>query len=91
MIRIRESLAFMLDLIEDLSIMAQASWLESARQMIKTTPVDFALLVFDLAGERGLHLIHELWHPGAIAFDVLRPTAPWRRCSSTAGLRICSG
>jgi len=64
----RESLAFMLDRVEDLSIAAQSGSIESAREAIGTTPVDLVLLDLDLAGERGLDLIQELRlrHPSAI-------------------------
>lgn len=82
----RESLAFMLDLVEDLCIAAQASSLESAREAIKTTPVDLALLDLDLAGERGLDLIHELrlLHPGAITVVLTANTGARSRAMAVA-------
>lgn len=65
----RESLVFMLNLVDDLTVVAQAGTLNAAREAIKATPVDLALLDLDLAGERGLDLIHELrlHHPNAVA------------------------
>jgi len=65
----RESLAFILDLVEDIAVVAQGGNLDAARDGIKTTPIDLAMLDLDLAGERGLDLIHELrmYHPNAVA------------------------
>lgn len=65
----RESLVFMLNLIDDLSVVAHAGNLDMARAAIKTGPIDLALLDLDLAGERGLNLIHELrlYYPNAVA------------------------
>ena len=65
----RESLVFMLDLVDDLTVVAQAGNLDKARDAIRATSVDLALLDLDLAGERGLDLIHELrlYHPNAVA------------------------
>ena len=82
----RESLAFMLDRVEDLSIVAQASSLESAREAIKTTPVDLVLLDLDLAGKRGLDLIRELRlrHPGAITVVLTGNTGARSRAMAVA-------
>lgn len=82
----RESLAFMLDLVEDLSIVAQSGSLESARGAIRTTPVDLALLDLDLAGEQGLDLIRELrlQHPGAIAIVLTANTGARSRAMAVA-------
>ena len=65
----RESLVFMLNLVDDLTVVAQAGSLDTARAAIRTTAIDIALLDLDLAGDRGLDLIHELrlYHPNAVA------------------------
>ena len=65
----RESLVFMLDLVDDFTIAGHSGSIQSAKDVIKTTPIDIALLDLDLAGERGLDLIHELriHHPNAVA------------------------
>ncbi len=65
----RESLVFMLNLVDDLIVVAQAGTLSMARDVIRTAPIDLALLDLDLAGERGLDLIHEVrvHHPNAVA------------------------
>lgn len=64
----RESLAFMLDLVEDLSVVAQMGSVEDARRAIGTIPIDVALLDLDLAGERGLDIVPylRLHHPSAV-------------------------
>lgn len=65
----RESLVFMLNMVDDLTVVAQAGNLRLARDAIRAGPIDLALLDLDLAGERGLDLIHEvrLHHPNAVA------------------------
>lgn len=65
----RESLVFMLDMIEDLSVVAQAGSIVQARVAIEAHGIDVALLDLDLAGERGLEVVPILraHHPDAIA------------------------
>lgn len=65
----RESLVFMLDLVDDFTIAGHSGGIQAAKDVIKATAIDIALLDLDLAGERGLDLIHELHvqHPNAVA------------------------
>jgi DNA-binding NarL/FixJ family response regulator len=65
----RESLAFMLDLIEDITVVAQAGSVPEAEAAIRAHGIDVALLDLDLAGERGLDIVPTLrsCHPDAIA------------------------
>lgn len=82
----RESLVFMLELADDLSVVAQAGSLDKARTAIATTPIDIALLDLDLAGERGLDLIHELhvYHPDAVAIVLTGNTGAKSRALAVA-------
>lgn len=65
----RESLAFMLDLVEDLTVVAQAGGIEAATEAIRRDEIDVALLDLDLAGSRGIDLVGVLrvYHPNAVA------------------------
>ena len=82
----RESLVFMLNLVENLTVVAQAGNLEGAREAIKSTPIDVALLDLDLAGSRGLDLIHELriHHPNAVAVVLTGNTGAKSRALAVA-------
>lgn len=84
----RESLVFMLDLVDDLTVAAHSGSLDSARAAIATTTIDVALLDVDLAGERGLDLIHELRirHPNAVAIVLTgNPSERTRALAVAAG------
>ncbi len=65
----RESMVFMLDLADDISVVAQAGNQEDAREAIRQFPIDIALLDLDLAGTRGIDLLSDLRakHPNAAA------------------------
>lgn len=82
----RESLVFMLNLVEDLTVVAQAGNLEGAREAIKSTPIDVALLDLDVGGERGLDVIHELriHHPNAVAIVLTGNTGAKSRAIAVA-------
>lgn len=65
----RESMVFMLDMAEDITVVAQAGSLERATEAIQANDIDVALLDLDLAGDRGIDLISVLRarHPNAVA------------------------
>lgn len=82
----RESLVFMLDMTEDLTVVAQAGSIEDARQAIASHPIDVALLDLDLAGERGLEIIPLLHvhHPVAAAVILTANTGARSRAMAVA-------
>lgn len=82
----RESLVFMLNLFDDISVVAQAGSLDSAREAIRGTGIDIALLDLDLAGDRGIDLIHTLrmHHPNAVAIVLTGNTGTKSRASAVA-------
>lgn len=65
----RESLVFMLDLMDDLKVVAQAGSIRGANEAIGRHEIDVALLDLDLAEEQGIDLIQTLrtHHPAAVA------------------------
>jgi DNA-binding NarL/FixJ family response regulator len=82
----RESLAFMLDLVDDITVVAQAGNLETGRKEIQAVPIDVALLDFDLAGDQGLDLIQtmRLHNPNAVAIVLTGNTSAKTRAMSVA-------
>jgi DNA-binding NarL/FixJ family response regulator len=82
----RESLVFMIDMVEDLQVIAQAGSVEDARQAIETHPIDVALLDLDLAGERGVEIIPllRMHHPNAVAVILTANTGTRSRASAVA-------
>lgn len=82
----RESLVFMLDLAEDLSVVARAGTIEDARQAIKQHPIDVALLDLDLAGEHGLDIIPflHMHHPRAVVVILTANTGARSRAMAVA-------
>lgn len=82
----RESLVFMLDLADDITIVAQAGDIERAREAIQAHPVDIALLDLDLAGARGIDLISVLrsHHPNAVAIVLTGNTGEKSRAQAIA-------
>jgi DNA-binding NarL/FixJ family response regulator len=82
----RESLAFMLDLVDDITVVAQAGNLETARKQIRERPIDVALLDLDLAGDRGLDLIQSLrmHNPNAVAIVLTGNTGAKSRALAVA-------
>ena len=82
----RESLVFMLDMVDDLQVVAQAGSIEDARKAIAAHPIDVALLDLDLAGERGLEIIPLLHvhHPVAVAVILTANTGARSRAMAVA-------
>jgi DNA-binding NarL/FixJ family response regulator len=82
----RESLVFMLDMVDDLSVVAQAGSVDEARAAIASHPVDVALLDLDLAGERGLDIVPllRMHHPAAVAVILTANTGARSRAMAVA-------
>jgi DNA-binding NarL/FixJ family response regulator len=82
----RESLVFMLNLIEGISVVAEAGTLATARAALRCSPIDVALLDLDLAGEPGLDLIPDLRlvHPGAVALVLTGNTSARSRAMAVS-------
>lgn len=82
----RESLVFMLDMADDLTVVGQAGTLDAAKAAIRSTPIDVALLDLDLAGEHGLDLVRELrlHHPMAEAIILTGNTGQKSRAMAIA-------
>lgn len=82
----RESMVFMLDLADDITVVAQAGSIDRAREAIQAHPIDVALLDLDLAGARGIDLISVLraYHPNAAAIVLTGNTAEKSRAQAIA-------
>jgi DNA-binding NarL/FixJ family response regulator len=82
----RESLVFMLDLADGLTVAGQAGSVEDARKAIEANPIDVALLDLDLAGERGLEIIPllRMHHPNAVAVILTANTGTRSRATAVA-------
>jgi DNA-binding NarL/FixJ family response regulator len=84
----RESMVFMLDMAEDVSVVANAGTIAEATTALQSTEVDVALLDLDLAGERGLDLMPFLRqrYPEAVAIVLTANAgAPSRAIAVAAG------
>jgi DNA-binding NarL/FixJ family response regulator len=76
----------MLDLVEDLSVVAQAGSVEDARQVIETSSIHVVLLDLDLAGDRGLDVVPHLFrhHPNAVVVVLTANTGARSRAMAVA-------
>ncbi len=82
----RESMVFMLDLADDITVVAQAGDSDTARSVIPANSIDVALLDLDLAGARGIDLIGVLrvHHPNAVAIVLTGNTGEKSRAQAIA-------
>jgi DNA-binding NarL/FixJ family response regulator len=82
----RESLVFMLDLVDDITVVGQAGDVGSAKTAIESTAIDVALLDLDLAGDRGIDLIGflRMHHPHAEAIVLTGNPAEKSRAQAIA-------
>ena len=82
----RESLVFMLNLNEEISVVASAGSVEAAREAIKLHAIDVALLDLDLAGDHGLDVIPFLHmrHPRAVVVILTANTGARSRAMAVA-------
>lgn len=82
----RESMVVMLDMAQDLTVVAQAGSVDEAGKEIAVHPIDVALLDLDLAGERGVDIIPLLHthHPVAAAIILTADTGARSRAMAVA-------
>jgi len=84
----RESLAFMLDTVGELTVVAQAATVEEAERAITGNEIDVALVDLDLTGESGLDIVPILLslRPHAFAIVLTANTGgPARAMAVAAG------